>query len=60
MKVWYIAHTVTGLSFLLAIGSAIFLDPILITSLVSTAFIFNTSERIRRREKSSPLTGVKK
>jgi len=50
MKLSTITYTITGLSFLLAVGSAIFINPILITSLVCTAMIYQSAARIRRRE----------
>lgn len=49
-KIVIFAHTFTVLSFIFAIVSAILITPYAITGLVSTALIFNTAEKIRRRE----------
>lgn len=54
MKIWKIAHTITGLSLLLAVLGAIFLNPFIIITLASTVFIFQSAERIRKREEASP------
>jgi hypothetical protein len=50
MKLWIFAHTITILSFLLAVLWAIFIAPIIIISLCSTVMIFFTAERIRKHD----------
>lgn len=51
MKIWYFAHMVTILSFLMAVGSIIyFKDYLLSVQFLSTIMIFMTAERIRKRE----------
>jgi hypothetical protein len=51
MKVWYLAHGITIASFILAVGGAVFINPIILISLASTVFIFRSAERIRKKEK---------
>lgn len=50
MKIWILAHIITLMSFILAIGGAMLIDPFAIIGLAATAMIFQGAERIRRRE----------
>ena len=50
MKLWYIAHTFTILSLLMAILGAIFISPYILVSLVSTILIYKNAEDIRKKE----------
>lgn len=50
MKLSTFCYILTGASFLLAIGSAIFINPILIISSVCSVMIFINTQRIKNRE----------
>lgn len=51
MKLSFIAHTFTFLSFVAAILGAIFISPIVLTSLICTYLIFKSAEHIRLHER---------